>query len=158
MEEKTKDIVKKTIQELLEKMGFTAEVEISESGEDESIICNITTGEDSNFLIGQHGINLQAVQHLARLMVRKSVPDEKMRFILDVNSYRQQKNQSVIQQAQAAAEEAINQHRSVVMKPMSNYDRRIVHLELSKNPRITTESIGEGEDRKIVVKPSDMIS
>ena len=156
MEEQTKNTIKKTIQELLEKMGFPAEVEISESKEDESVVCNITTGADSNFLIGQHGINLQAVQHLARLMVRKSIP-EKIRFILDVNSYRQQKNQSVIQQAQTAVEEALSQHRSVIMRPMSNYERRIVHLELSKNPRISTESIGEGEERKVVIKPSDIL-
>lgn len=157
MDEKTTAIIKKTIEELLEKMGFSAEVKISESQEEESIVCDITTGADSNFLIGQHGINLQAVQHLARLMVRKAVPEEKLRFILDVNSYRQQKNQSVIEQAKAAAEEAINQHRTVIMKPMSTYERRLVHLELSKNPRIATESTGEGEERKVVVKPSDVL-
>jgi spoIIIJ-associated protein len=43
------------------------------------------------------------------------------------------------------------------MKPMSNYERRIGHLELLKNPEVSTESVGEGEDRKIVVKPADMI-
>ena len=148
-------IIKKTVEELLEKMGFYAEVSISESQEDESVVCDIVTGTDSNFLIGQHGINLQAVQHLARLIVRKSVP-EKIRFILDVNSYRKQKNQSIIEQARVAADEAINQHRSVLMKPMSTYERRIIHLELSKNPLVSTESVGEGEDRKVVVKPSDM--
>lgn len=156
MDEKIIGTIKKTIEEMLEKMDFSATVEISESDEDESIVCNITTGADSNFLIGQHGTNLQAVQHLARLMVRKIIP-EKVRFILDVNSYRQQKNQSVIQQALSAAEEALSQHRSVIMKPMSTYERRLVHLELSKNPRISTESVGEGEERKVVVKPSDMI-
>ena len=90
-------------------------------------------------------------------MVRKNVPGEKIRFILDVNSYRQQKNHSVIEQALNAADEAIAQHRAVIMKPMSNYERRIVHLELLKNSEVTTESIGEGEERKIVVKPADMI-
>lgn len=157
MDEKTKDIIKKTIDELLLKMGFSAEVSLSETEEDSSIVCDITTGEDSHFLIGQYGMNLQAIQHIARLMVRKNVPEEKIRFILDVNSYRKQKNQSVIEQALAAAEEAVNQHRAVIMKPMSTYERRIVHLELLKNSTVSTESVGEGEDRKIVVKPSDMI-
>lgn len=156
MDEKTTAVIKKTIEDMLEKMGFSVDVEISQSLEDDSVICNITTGADSNFLIGQHGTNLQAVQHLARLMVRKILP-EKVRFILDVNSYRQQKNHSVIQQALAAAEEALSKHRPVIMKPMPTYERRLVHLELSKNPRISTESIGEGEERKVVIKPSDMI-
>lgn len=156
MDEKIKDTIKTTVESLLEKMGFSGDVAISQSAEDDSLICNITTDTDSNFLIGQYGANLQAVQHLARLMVRKNVP-EKIRFVLDVNSYRQQKNQSVIQQALAAAEEAISGHRAVIMKPMSTYERRIVHLELSKNPQISTESVGEGEERKIVVKPADLV-
>lgn len=156
MDQQTKETIKQTIQELLEKMGFSGAVSISQSTEDDSIICNITTVADSHFLIGQHGVNLQAFQHLARLIVRKQVP-EKIRFVLDVNNYRQQKNQSVIEQALGAAEEAISQHRSVAMKPMSTYERRIAHLELSKNSKVTTESVGEGEDRKIVVKPADLI-
>jgi len=157
MDEQTKNIIKKTIGELLEKMGFSANVSLSETEEDSSVMCNITTGEDSHFLIGQYGMNLQAIQHLARLMVRRNVPEEKIRFILDVNSYRQQKNQSVIEQARNVAEEAIAQHRAVIMKPMSNYERRIVHLELVKKPDVSTESVDEGEDRKIVLKPADMI-
>ncbi|HPX94092.1 MAG TPA: R3H domain-containing nucleic acid-binding protein [Candidatus Moranbacteria bacterium] len=156
MNEKTISTIKETVEEILEKMGFSASVAISQEKEDSGIICDITTEKDSNFLIGQHGSNLQAIQHIARLIIRKRI-EEKTRFILDVNSYRQQKNQSIIEQALSAAEEAIAQHRAIVMKPMSTYERRIVHLELSKNPKITTESTGEGEERKVIVKPSDLI-
>jgi spoIIIJ-associated protein len=156
MDEKIKTAIQTTVEQLLEKMGFDAKVAVSQSGDDDSIVCDITADTDSNFLIGQYGANLQAVQHLARLIVRKNVP-EKIRFILDVNSYRQQKNQTVIQQALAAAEEALREHRAVALKPMSTYERRIVHLELSKNTQISTESVGEGEDRKIVVKPADAV-
>ena len=156
MEEKNKKIIKETIEHLLEKMGFSGQVALLDSQDDENVVCNITTENDSNFLIGQYGANLQAIQHLARLMVRKVLP-EKIRFTLDVNSYRQQKNQSIIEQARAAADEALTQRRAIFMKPMSTYERRIVHLELSKNPEVSTESTGEGEDRKIVVKPSDLV-
>jgi len=156
MDEQTKKIIKETVEHLLQKMGFSAQVAISTSDEEDGIVCNITTDEDSHFLIGQHGTNLQAVQHIARLMVRKNVP-EKIRFILDVNSYKQQRNQSIVEQAQIAANEATIQHRAVIMKPMSTYERRIVHMELSKNPQISTESVGEGEERKIVVKPKDSV-
>jgi spoIIIJ-associated protein len=155
MDQQSKELIKKTIHELLEKMGFSGQISIAEA-EDESIICNILTEADSHFLIGQHGVNLQALQHLARLMVRKQLP-EKIRFILDVNDYRLQKNQSVVEQALKAAQEAIDEHHSVTMKPMTTYERRIAHLELSKNSQVTTESIGEGEDRKIVVHPTDLI-
>jgi spoIIIJ-associated protein len=156
MDEKITAIIKKTIEELLEKMGFSGKVTIAETGEVDSITCDITTDVDSNFLIGQHGINLQALQHLARLIVRKHIP-EKIRFTLDINKYRQQKNQSIIQQAQQAAEEAINEGHSVFMQAMTTYERRIVHLELSQNSKVSTESIGEGESRKIVIKPAGLI-
>lgn len=156
MDEQIKDSVKKTVEQLLEKMGFPAQVSISVSTQDEGLICNVSTDSDSHFLIGQHGTNLQAVQHIARLMVRKNIP-EKIHFVIDVNDYKQQRNQSVVEQAQVAANEAISQHRAVIMKPMSTYERRIVHMELSKNPQVFTESVGEGEERKIVVKPKDSV-
>jgi spoIIIJ-associated protein len=156
MDEKTTAIIKKTIEELITKMGFTGEVTITDSGEVDSVTCDITTDVDSNFLIGQHGINLQALQHLARLIVRKHIP-EKIRFTLDINKYRQQKNQTITEQARTAAREAISQGRSIFMDPMTTYERRIVHLELSKNSEVTTESVGEGEARKIVIKPAGLI-
>lgn len=156
MDEQTKDIIKKTVEELLKNMGFSANVSVSDSTEDEGAICDITTDTDSHFLIGQHGTNLQAIQHLARLMIRKNIP-EKIHFILDINSYKQQRNQSIVEQAKIAANESISQHRAVIMKPMSTYERRLVHMELSKNPQISTESVGEGEERKIIVKPKDTV-
>lgn len=156
MDAKTTEIIKKTIEELIEKMGFSGIVTISQDENDDNIFCNINTETDSNFLIGQHGTNLQALQHLSRLIVRKHVP-EKIRFTLDINSYRQQKNQSVIEQAKLAARDALSQGRAISMPPMSTYERRIVHLELSKNSEVVTESIGEGEGRKILVKPANML-
>lgn len=156
MENQIKETIKSTIEELLKKMGFDGQVNVCESSEEDSLICDITTGNDSHFLIGQHGSNLQAIQHLCRLMVRKQVPD-KVRFILDVNGYRKDKSQTIVQQALQAAEDAVREHRSVSLKPMSTYERRIAHMELSKDSRVTTESVGEGEDRRIVVKPADLI-
>jgi spoIIIJ-associated protein len=157
MDEKTIALINKTIKELIEKMGFTGEVSISKSDQDDDgVICDITTDVDSNFLIGQHGINLQALQHIARLIVRKHVP-EKIRFTLDINNYRKQKNQSVIEQAIEVAKEVLKSGQAISLPPMSTYERRLAHLELYKNPDVSTESIGEGETRRIMVKPSSML-
>ncbi len=155
MDEKTTTLIKKTIEDLLKNMGFSGTVSLIETAEDDTVY-SISTDTDSHLLIGQHGINLQAFQHLARLIVRKQIPD-KIRFSIDINDYRQQKNQSIIELAHQAAQEAINQHRSIVMRPMSTYERRLVHLELSKNSKVATESIGEGESRKIIVRPTDSL-
>ena len=157
MEEKSKKIVQETVGELMEKAGFLSEIDLKESEEQDGIICNIKTTEDSNLLIGQYGVNLQAFQHIARLAIRKKLGDEKINFTLDVNSYRNQKNQSIIEQAKEAAKQAINEGRVIIMKPMTAYERRLVHMELSKDERVATESVGEGENRKILVKPVNLI-
>jgi len=153
MDEQTIALIKKTIEDLISNMGFSGSVSLMQTDEDDSIFA-ISTDNDSNLLIGQHGINLQALQHIARLIVRKKITD-KVRFSLDINDYRQQKNQSIIELAHQTAQDAISQRRSIIMRPMSTYERRIIHLELSKNSNVATESVGEGEARKIIVKPTE---
>jgi spoIIIJ-associated protein len=159
MEKKSIEIIEEIIKELMEKAGFPSEIEIKEqkTEDGEGIICNIKTTEDSNLLIGQYGVNLQAFQHIARLAIRKKLADEKVSFTLDVNSYRDQKNQSIIEQAKDAAQQAVNEGRVIIMKPMSAYERRLVHMELSNSDKVATESVGEGENRKILVKPVNLI-
>lgn len=149
--------LKETMSELISKMGFSGEVEIkkTEEEEKETYVCDIETKE-SNFLIGQYGVNLQSLQHIARLVIRKKIK-ERINFIIDVNSYRMEKNDSVIKLARSLADEAIREKRAVVLRPMAPYERRIVHLELSKNDKIKTESIGEGEDRRVVIKPIELV-
>jgi spoIIIJ-associated protein len=158
MEEKSKKIIKGAVKEMMEKAGFSSEVEIKDSSSEDQdgVICNIKTTEDSNLLIGQYGVNLQSFQHIARLIIRKKISD-KVNFTLDVNSYRDQKNQSIIEEAREAAQQSINEGRVIIMKPMSAYERRLVHMELSKNEKIATESVGEGENRKVLVKPVNLI-
>ena len=153
--EKEKQVICDVIKELVGKMGFVCEVEILEEKEKEeevkTTIFNIKT-EESSFLIGQHGINLQSLQHITRIVVRKKITT-KGNFIVDVNSYRQEKNESLGKLAQATAEQAVQEKRAIVLRPMSPYERRIIHVELSNNEQVKTESISEGEERKIVISP-----
>jgi len=151
MESNEEKVISEKIKETLEKMTFPgAEVEVSKNKED-VLVFNIKT-EESNFLIGQYGVNLQALQHVIRMVCKKSFP-EKVSFVLDIDSYRQEKNASIEVMARSAADEAAQERKDVVLRPMTPYERRIVHMELSKCSDIKTESIGEGEDRRIVVKP-----
>lgn len=154
MEEKNLSLIRETVEELLARGGFPVRTEISVENEDgeENVICNILTEQDSNFLIGQYGANLQALQHLLRLIIRKKT-DDRIKFILDVNSYRQEKNRAISDMAREAAEQALSEGRSVVLRPMTAYERRLIHMTLSDDSRVATESIGEGESRKVVIKP-----
>lgn len=155
--EKVEKIALKCVEELLEKMGFIGEVSTEKSVEEgrERVLVNIKT-EESNFLIGQYGTNLEAFQHLARVVIRKKV-EERIDLVVDVNSYRQEKSDSIIKLARDLAEEALSENRAMALRPMSAYERRLVHMELSKNEKIKTESVGEGEDRKVIIKPLNLV-
>ena len=154
VEDKNLKIIEKTLKELLKAMGFKCKMKIKQEtrGNQEDLICDIEVDSGSNFLIGQHGVNLRDLQHIARLIVRKKI-DERVRFMLDINSYRQQKNQMVVEQARSAARQAVKEKKAVIMAPMSAYERRIVHLELAGNERVATDSVGEGESRKVSIRP-----
>lgn len=157
-ENSLENIIKQTTAELLEKMGFKVEIDIEKNANEsssETINCNIRTSE-SSFLIGQYGVNLYSLQHIIRLLVKRRT-DELVNFTIDVNSYRQEKNNSIEKMTRDIAEEVIREKKNIVMRPMSAYERRLVHMELSKNSQVKTESVGEGEDRRVVIKPASTI-
>jgi spoIIIJ-associated protein len=148
------ELLKKITAEVLRKMtldDFKISVEGKGDMEGESFVVNIETPE-SNLLIGQYGATLAALQHILRLLVRRETED-KFKFLADVNRYLQVKTDSLSGIARDAARQAISERKPVVLRPMSAYERRLVHVELAENENIKTESIGEGDDRKVVVKP-----
>ena len=157
--EEKKKIIEETTKELLEKMGFKATVYTSttiapESPEEASPISVEIQLTDSKYLIGKYGINLSALQHLLRIMVRKRAgKNETIDFNVDVNGYRQEQKQSIISLAQESADKASKEKKAVVLRPMNAFERRLVHVELADFDGVKTESIGDGESRKVVIKP-----
>src|SRR5665647_1186895 len=125
MEAVQTDNIKALIKEFIAKMGFSCqEIEVLKGQDspeqEETLILNIKTA-DSSFLIGQYGANLQALQHIVRVLVREKL-QERTRFILDINSYRQEKNDAVIRLAKEIAEQAMREKRAIVMRPMTPYE------------------------------------
>jgi len=149
-------IIEETIKNVVEAMGFSCKIETQKklNQDAEILVFNIVT-DDPSFLIGQHGANLQSLQHLLRILIKNKI-EQKADFIIDVNSYRDEKNSSLARLAKSLADEAVRENRDIVMRPMSSYERRIVHMELAKNSEVITESIGEGENRKVVIKPAGL--
>ncbi len=145
-----KEIIENTIKELLKKMNFNGDVFIEDADKD-NIFVNIQTKEAS-FLIGQSGMNLEALQHLARVLVSKR-NNQTVNFILDINSYKKQRIESLRELAGKIAEQTTMEKVAITLRPMSAYERRVIHLALFDNPHIKTESVGEGLERRIVVKP-----
>jgi spoIIIJ-associated protein len=140
---------------VVEKMGFPAEVTVKDPlhAEQEEFACCIQVHEDSNLLIGQHGVNLHALQHLIRLLAKRDL-QENIHFAVDVNAYWEQKSQALVREAREAAEQALRDGVPILLRPMAGYERKIVHMELAGNEQVVTESVGEGEGRKVAVKPA----
>ena len=108
-------------------------------------------GEKLGKLIGFHGENIQALQMLlSGLKLRHEGP---VRVYLDVDGYKQNRNQAIIDLANRTAEQAIKIERNIHLDPMNAYERRIVHTTLQGRDDVTTESTGEGEKRHVFVKP-----
>jgi len=108
-------------------------------------------GEDSGLLIGRRGQTLQALQFLVNLIVRKQF--DGVRVVLDVENYRQRREASLREMATTIAERVAQTNRSITLEPMPPADRRIIHTTLTDHPRVATESTGEGEGRKVTIRP-----
>ena len=108
-------------------------------------------------LIGKNGQNLNAFEHLIKLIVnRKTSGDEDQKrnvFVVDINDYRKTKAKYVLGLARSAAQKVISSRRAEALLPMSAYERRLVHTELATYKELQTESIGEEPHRRIVIKP-----
>lgn len=143
--------------EILEQMGISATVEISKSdeladeGEEPPVVLNIT-GDDLGILIGRRGETLRAMQYLIRLMVSHQTKHWS-NLLVDVEQYRVRRRQALESLAERVAERVVKEGRAQTLEPMPAYERRIVHIALRKNPRVTTRSIGEGERRKVTIIP-----
>lgn len=122
-----------------------------ESSAGENEISFSLKGEKLGKLIGFHGENIQALQMLlSGLKLRSEGP---IKMYLDIDGYKQNRNQAIIDLANKTAEQAVKIERNIHLDPMNAYDRRIVHTTLQNRDDVTTESTGEGEKRHVVVKP-----
>jgi spoIIIJ-associated protein len=144
------NIIKETIKELLKIMDFDGKVVVDDSNK-ENILVNIQT-EQAGFLIGQAGANLDALQHIVRILVSKK-NGQPIQFVLDVNNYRKHRIEILRELAKSIAKQALSEKAAFTLQPMSAYERRIIHLALAEYPQINTESIGQEPERRVIVKP-----
>jgi len=159
--EKESDIAeaaKSVLETLLARMGVVASV-VSQTkppvggGEGASNVITLdVTGDDLGILIGRRGQTLSSLQYIVRLIVAH---EEKARvpIVIDVEGYKQRRYGALQALAWRMAEQVKVRGRSFALEPMSAYERRIIHLTLADDPDVTTESIGEGEARKVVIMP-----
>lgn len=135
--------------ELIELMGFDGTVDVHDSGE--SIVVDVSSAQTGLF-IGQKGETIDAIQYLLNVSVYKNRPFAK-RIVVDTEGYRQRRVEAIQGMAHRIARRAQREKRPVSLPPMSAAERRVVHLFLKENPRVSTSSEGQDEDRRVVVAP-----
>lgn len=128
------------------------EVTIDEYEGDEGELILDITGDDLAILIGRHGRTLDALQFVVSAIIVRSM-GFRYPVIVDVEGYKSRQREKLESIARSTANKAASQHRSVKMRPMTPYERRIVHIALRDDDRVDTASEGEGSARHVVVVP-----
>lgn len=145
------DVAIETLQGILSYFDI-GEVTIDEYEGDEGELILDITGDDLGVLIGRYGRTLDALQFLV-----SAIDFRKLGFrypvIIDVEGYKSRQREKIESIARSMARKAVSQDREIMLRPMSPYERRIVHITLKDDSRVKTESEGEGGERHVVIKP-----
>ena len=146
-------LAKEILEKLLSLMKVSAAVHEKEtsSPEGETRIALDITGDDLGILIGRRGQTLFSLQHLVYLIVSHQL-QARVPIIIDVEGYRERRQEALTMLAVRIAESVAASGQSVDLEPMPPNERRVIHLALQDHSTVTTESVGEGEARKVTIK------
>jgi spoIIIJ-associated protein len=143
--------IKKIAEEFFKKMTFEGQVEVS-TEENETVSLNLKI-DDPSVLIGERGQTLADIQHLLKMIIRKQI-ESPIYVDVDIQNYKKKKSEYLKETARIIANEVSLSRKEKILDPMTPYERRIIHAELAERSDVTTESMGEGDDRRVVIKPT----
>ena len=133
---------------LLERMGVTAEIEVSPR-ENGGLNVNLT-GSGLGAIIGRRGETLDAIQHLTNYVVNHG-SDKHLHISVDAENYRSKREEALVHLAEKMAEKAIKYKRPMALEPMNSYERHVIHTALQNYEGVTTSSTGTEPNRRVVV-------
>ena len=145
---KPENDIREVLESLLDRMKIDYEI-ANIDYENDRVRINIV-GKDMGLLIGRKGETLNALQYMTGLIINRKRED-RVRIIIDVEDYRRKREESLEALAFRLSEKVKDTKKNIVMRPMSSQERRIVHTALQGDPQISTYSIGEEPNRKLVI-------
>lgn len=154
------EVAREIVEHLLQLLGVTATIEsqvlpvVAEEKEAAPAVALNIKGDDLGILIGRRGQTLAALQYIVRLLVGQQVKTW-VPIVIDVEGYKQRRYQALESFARQMAERVKTKGAPFTLEPMPAYERRIVHMALANHPDVITESIGQGETRKVVIRPKN---
>lgn len=145
-------LAKEVLANILKYMGIEAEVSVLSSTGGEVPVSIDIDGDDLGVLIGRRGQTLACLQYLVRLIVSEQlkiwVP-----INIDIAGYKKRRYESLQSLALRLAEQVKRGRRVITLEPMPADERRVIHIALANHPDVTTQSMGEGEARKVAIFP-----
>lgn len=151
---KTIEVVKTTAEDLLLQLQIEASVEVVDAGEG-IFNANVST-EESGLLIGFHGETLSSFQLILGLIIYRKLGSW-VKVVVEVGDYRAKRAETITAMALSYAAQVVSTGQPIVMPPLPPSERRVVHLALQDNPDVVSESEGEGNFRRVVIKPKGAI-
>lgn len=151
-EKRVKELQKIT-DELLVLMATTAKADVSYDKDNECYLVNVTGGDETGLLIGKKGDTLLALQTILGILLKQKT-GEWERVTVNVGDYLEKEEEYLKNLAEGAASRAKETKEPQNLYNLKPNQRRIIHMILAEDKEITTESMGEGEERYLVVKAS----
>jgi spoIIIJ-associated protein len=145
------EITKQEVHKLLALMGYIC-VEPTEIKEREGRISVSLFVDKPYEIIGEGGKSLSAFQHVARLCLARKLSVQTT-VDVDINHYKKKREEFITELARQAGERARFNQKAIELEPMSPFDRRVVHYTIAEYSDLATESVGEGFDRHVVIRP-----
>jgi spoIIIJ-associated protein len=148
---------KNVIENLLVLLGVEGTVQsvtqpVIESNNEGPVISLDIKGVDLGILIGRRGQTLSALQYIVRLIVGRQI-ENWVPVVIDVEGYKQRRAQALNNFAVEMADRVKARGAPFTLEPMPPYERRLIHMALANHNSVFTESIGQGEERKVVIRP-----
>jgi len=148
-------VARELLEGLLKRMQVRGEVHTRyvapDPGQEEGTLVLDITGRDLSILIGRQGETLRALQYIVRLMVSHRLK-RWINVVVDVEGYKKRREVLLEQLARRMAERVVLSGRPVALEPMPPNERRIVHLTLRDHPKVITQSVGEGDRRRVTIR------
>lgn len=152
MEEKLGEV----LDNLLGLLLLEGSYEIEEAEESVNVLVET---KDAGRLIGYRGDSLESLQLIVnQIMSRQTKEEGFKRVILDVEGWRKQKEEDLKVRASEWAKQVLDTGKELELEPMSPWQRRVVHMAVEEAGNLSTESVGEGRDRHVVIKLKDQKS
>lgn len=140
---------------ILERMEIPASIDMSEVDERTVLDVKCENEDDVQRIIGRRGQVIDALQHLVSKALGRNRDEDFKPVVVDAADYRARHIERLEGLADRKAAECLESGRAVDLNPMSAHDRRIIHMALAERDGVRTESEGEGDDRHVVILPTD---